>query len=131
MNYLFLINYLKSQSISPNQILVFSEYISRDGFNVLSEKEFNEIMDYFGQYPQDYEDIIPLMTDNNSNYICVYRKGKFKEAVCFLSHDEINLYPKFKNIASLISAINSNPSAWDFFDFPDSAFDYSERKIVE
>jgi hypothetical protein len=130
MSHQYLIDYLKKQSIDNDQLLVLSKYIPRDGFIMLSEKEFGEMIDYFNKYPEEYSDLIPLMTDNNSNYICVYSKGIFRGAVCFLSHDEIDLYPKFKNISSLVTAINANPSAWDFFDFSDSVFDYDEKEKV-
>jgi hypothetical protein len=126
----YLIDYLNDYSIENDQVQSLRKYVSRDGFVVLSNKEFVAIIDYFKKFPQDFEDMIPLMTDNNSNYICVYIRGRFKNAVCFLSHDEIDLYPKFKNISSLINAINENQNAWDFFGFSDKVFDFSEAGIV-
>jgi hypothetical protein len=126
----YLIDYLNDYSIENDQVQSLRKYVSRDGFVVLSNKEFVAIIDYFKKFSQDFEDMIPLMTDNNSNYICVYIRGRFKNAVCFLSHDEIDLYPKFKNISSLINAINENQNAWDFFGFSDKVFDFSEAGIV-
>lgn len=82
------------------------------------------MLEFFNQYSDVFENILPIMADNNSNYLCVYFQGENKGKACYLSHDEIDLSPQFNNIGSLIKAINNNPDSWDFTDIPKECLDY-------
>lgn len=102
-------------------------YESRDGFELIEKDDFESMLEYFEQY-EIYENLIPILTDNNSNYWCLYVGGKLKGTVCHLSHDEVNLEPKFKNITKLINTIDKNPEAYDFSEFDVQVFDYPKRE---
>jgi len=113
---------LEQYSFPESDIKAIENFTNRDGFQLLEKGEFNDMINFFKQYPEDFQEIIPIMTDQNSNFICVYIKGENLYKVCYLNHDEINLYPKFKNIYDLIETINNNPGCWDITELDDSVF---------
>ncbi|EDM35109.1 hypothetical protein PBAL39_16546 [Pedobacter sp. BAL39] len=100
---------------------------SRDGFELISDQDLKGMLAFFKQYPDDFEDLIPIMTDNNSNYICVYFQGQHFGKVCYLSHDEMDLTPFFSSIRVLVEVINRYPEAWDFPEIPADAYDISTK----
>lgn len=102
-------------------------FISRDGFNTIAESEYSNIMDYFSGFPV-YEHLVPILTDNQSNYWCLYIGGILENKVCHLDHEEASLQPLFRNVASLLAVIEDNPDYFDFYDIPLSSFDYPPLK---
>ena len=113
--------------IEKNDLKNLLNYESRDGFELIEKDDFESMLEYFEQY-EIYENLIPILTDNNSNYWCLYVGGRLKGSVCHLSHDEVNLEPKFKNITKLINTINKNPEAYDFSELDIQVFDYPKRE---
>ncbi|SHG99678.1 hypothetical protein [Chryseobacterium vrystaatense] len=101
---------------------------SREGFMLLNDSEFDEMEDYFSQFSM-YKNITALLTDDNSNYWCLYVSGPMKGMICYLSHDEPNLEPKFKDISSFVRAIEENPEAYDFNDLDEAFFDFPSVEI--
>jgi len=51
-----------------------------------------------------------------------------KGMICYLSHDEPNLEPKFKDISNFLKAIDENPEAFDFYDLDETSFDFPSSK---
>lgn len=92
------------------------DFQSRDGFVVIKEEEFNNMMAFFEDYPEDFAELLPIMTDNNSNYLCVYFTGSYRFQIAYLSHDEIDLTPIFQNISVLIQVINQYPKCYGIED---------------
>ncbi|WP_317505158.1 hypothetical protein [Flavitalea sp. BT771] len=99
----------------------------RDGFEMVAEDEFRQMIDLFSQ-SRDLAQIIPILTDSHSNYICVYKNGPLKGFICNYDHEETDLTPRFSNITSLVKAINSYTGSWEIRNFPDEAFDYPSAK---
>ncbi|GAB1855901.1 hypothetical protein MHTCC0001_07360 [Flavobacteriaceae bacterium MHTCC 0001] len=118
--------YFSKYEIEKEDLKNLLNYESRDGFELINKTDFENMLKYFEQY-EIYENLIPILTDNNSNYWCLYIGGRLKGTVCYLSHDEINLEPKFKSITKLINVINKNPDAYDFSDLELQNFDYPKR----
>jgi hypothetical protein len=100
---------------------------SRDGFVLLDNADFEEMENYFTEFPI-YRNLVAILTDENSNYWCIYVNGPLKGMICYLSHDEPNLEPKFKNISSFLKAIDENPEAYDFNDLEETSFDFPNSK---
>ncbi|SHG43401.1 SMI1/KNR4 family protein [Pedobacter caeni] len=119
-----IIQLLKEYSFLVTDVQSLENFESRDGFEIITDQDLEGMIDFFKQYPDDFEDLLPIITDGNSNYLCVYFKGNDKGKVCHLSHDEMDLSPRFKNIENLIKTINANPEAWDFEELPDGSFDF-------
>jgi hypothetical protein len=101
---------------------------SRDGFIVLNEEEFEEMQNYLNEFPV-YQFLVPITTDGNSNYWCLYADGPLKNMLCHVGHDEPSLEPRFRNLSSLIDAINSHPDCSDINDFEDTIFDFPSRQV--
>jgi hypothetical protein len=119
----YLIDILENKNFDRLSIDKLKNFISRDGFNIVLKKDFVEMGDVLREFPV-YENIIPIMTDNNSNYIGLYIDGILKGKICYLSHEENSLEPKFKSIVNLINAIIANPKCWELDELPETAFDY-------
>lgn len=100
---------------------------SRDGFVLLDNTEFEEMESYFTEFPI-YRNLVAILTDENSNYWCINVNGPLKGMICYLSHDEPNLEPKFKDISSFLKAIDENPEAYDFNDLEETSFDFPNSK---
>ncbi len=113
--------------VKKEDINKLEHFKSRDGFCLLEESDFDEMLEYFEQY-EVYKNLIPIMTDNNSNYWCLYVSGILKGMVCYLSHDGPSLEPKFKDIPKFINAINKNPDAYDFDELDITTFDYPTKE---
>jgi hypothetical protein len=103
---------------------------SRDGFIVLNEEAFEEMQNYLNEFPV-YQFLVPIMTDDNSNYWCLYVDGPLKNMLCHLGHEEPSLEPRFKNLSSLIDAINDHPDCSDMNDFEDTFFDFPSRQVSQ
>ena len=119
-----IIELLKQHQFSALDIESLEDFKSRDGFQRIKDEDLAGMTVFFEQYPQDYGNLLPIMTDDNSNYLCVYFRGAEREKVCHLSHDEIDLTPRFKSIERLIHVIITNPEAWDFEEIPQESFDF-------
>lgn len=119
----YLIDILENRNFDRLSIDKLKTFTSRDGFNIVVKKDFIE-MEGVLRGQSVYENIIPIMTDNNSNYIGLYIDGILKEKVCYLNHEENSLEPKFKSITNLVDAIIANPKCWDLEELPETAFDY-------
>jgi len=122
----YLIEILKTLGFDKSILEELGKYMPRDGFDFLKLDDYNNMVEYLSQY-YVYQNIIPIMTNNNSDYICVYKEGILYGKVCYLNHEETSLEPKFKDIKTLIQAINTNPDCWELMDFPETVFDYPQK----
>lgn len=114
---------IQKLGLTELDIQELSKFQSRDGFKLLKDKEFNQIDKFFRQFPV-YSNLIPLLTDGNSNYWCVYIDNEMHGMICYCSHEEVSLEPRFRNTTSLLTAINKNTAAYDFHELPLNAFDF-------
>jgi len=118
-----MIEKLKKFKLNISEKEKLKDFQSRDGFMFLSDEEFDEMENYFSQF-SIYKSLAPLLTDENSNYWCIYVDGSMKGMICYLSHDEPNLEPKFKDISSFLKVIKENPETYDFYDLDETLFDF-------
>lgn len=119
---------LQSNGITDDEINALQEFNPRDGFEFPDENDFKGMMEFLQLQEGEEEmlSIVPILTDNNSNYLCVYIATENKGRVCYLSHDEINLNPIFRDIKNMIKAIVEHPDAWDVYDLPKEVFDFED-----
>jgi len=100
-----ILDFLEENHFPEADVSALRGFQSRDGFQVIKDEDLSGMLHFFSQYPVDYEGIIPFMTDDNSNYLCVYFEGKDRGKVCYLSHDEYDLTPRFSSIKKLIGIV--------------------------
>ncbi|MEJ2884263.1 SMI1/KNR4 family protein [Pedobacter sp. GR22-6] len=118
---------LKQYGFPEKDLRALVNFKSRDGFQVIDDQDLSSMLNFFQQYPEDFQHLIPIMSDGNSNYLCVsFHQTDFGK-ICYLSHDEIDLTPVFSSISQLISVIESHSEAWDFPEIPPSAHDVHLR----
>lgn len=110
-------------NIQATDLKKLENFTSRDGFNRLDVSEFNAMMAHFEAY-EVYKNLIPILTDNHSNYWCLYVGGVLKGMVCYLNHAEVSLEPKFKGIYELLQTIEKHPKAYDYHDLEPDVFDF-------
>ena len=119
-------NYLKIFGIDKEIINQLESYKSRDGFVKLNQSEFEETIDYFNGF-KVYKNLIPILTDENSNYWCLHYQGPMKGFISYLSHDELDLSPKFSSTSTFIKVIEDNPDAYDFDELDISLFEFPSK----
>ncbi|AZA98999.1 hypothetical protein EG359_04995 [Chryseobacterium joostei] len=122
-----MIEKLNKFDLNTSEIEKLKAFQSRDGFVLLDDAEFGEMENYFSQFPI-YKNLVALLTDEDSNYWCINVSGPMKGMICYLSHDEPNLEPKFKDISSFLKVIDENPEAYDFYDLEEISFDFPNSK---
>lgn len=118
---------LRRHGIADADIALLAAFESRDGFSVLGDDEFDEMREYLGNFPV-YQFLVPLLTDNNSNYYCLYVGGPLKNMTCYLNHEELDLAPRFRSLASLLDAVANYPHRFGMDDFEAHFFDFPSRE---
>jgi len=88
----------------------------------VQDEDYKGMRFFIDQYPEDYNNIIPILTDNNSNYICVVTNEDGLGTIDYLSHDEEGLIRVFKNIPTMVEMINNHKEYWDIAEFPKSYY---------
>jgi len=119
---------LTRHGIASADIAKLEAFESRDGFIVLDDDEVEEMQEYLASFPV-YEFLVPFMTDNNSNYCCLYLDGPLKNMICYLSHEEPDLAPRFRSLSSFVDTITNHAHCYGMADFEDRAFDFPSRQV--
>lgn len=70
--------------------------------------EIVEVADFVSEM-EVYQDILPLWTDDHSNYIGLYVGGACKYRICYINHEETDVSPAFRSIASFIQRMELYP----------------------
>ncbi|WP_156497305.1 HEAT repeat domain-containing protein [Paenibacillus jamilae] len=99
---------------------------------LLSEQELAESIEWMAQI-EVFKHIVPLWTDDHSNYVGLYVEGPLAYRLCYINHEETDLSPVYRNAASLIAELEQNPvQDWDQLhkDYP-SGGDISAKQLTE
>ncbi|MGG4341710.1 HEAT repeat domain-containing protein [Paenibacillus lautus] len=98
----------------------------KDQIYFLRLLEFDEIIELadFMSEIKVYQDIIPLWTDDNSNYIGLHIQGACKYRISYINHEETDLSPGFRSISSFITKLEQHPN----FDWDELKKDYPSEK---
>lgn len=118
---------LTRYGITASDIRNLETFASRDGFVLLDEDEFREMQEYFSEFPV-YQFLVPFMTDDTAAYWCVYADGPLKNMVCYVSHEELDLAPRFRSLSSFIDAIRNQPQRHGMAELEDRFFDFPSRQ---
>ena len=104
----------------------------RDGFIAVEDKDFEEMQDFFNDYTL-FNDLKVILTDENSNYWCVFVGGARKGMVCHLDHEEQDQQqPHFKSISRLLEVIEQHKEAYDFYELKElseNVFDFPSKTL--
>lgn len=80
---------------------------------IMNTDETTELMEFMSDI-EEFQNIIPLWTDDNSNYVGFYYQGPIKYRVCYVSHEETDLSPAFRSLHTFIAALEQNADLdWD------------------
>lgn len=119
---------LAAHGIPGSAIAQLAAFETRNGLSVLDEAEFKQMQEYFGSFPI-YRFLVPLLADGNSNYWCLYVGGPLKNMICYVSHEEVDLAPRFRSLASFLAASNAQPASDDPGDIAAALFDFPSRQV--
>jgi hypothetical protein len=119
---------LAAHGIPASVIDQLAAFESRDGLRVLDEVEFGQMQEYLRSFPI-YQFLVPFLTDDNSNYWCLYVGGPLKNMTCYLSHEEVDLTPRFRSLASFLAAVNAPAVGDDLGVVADALFDFPSRQV--
>jgi len=119
---------LTAHGLSASAIdqLAASEF--QNELSVLDEAEFRQMQAYFRDFPV-YQFLVPLLTDANSNYWCLYVGGPLKNMLCYVSHEEVGLAPRFRNLASFLAAARAPAARDELGAIPAALFDFPSRQV--
>ena len=106
----------------------------RDGFIAVEDKDFEGMQDFFNDYTL-FNDLKVILTDENSNYWCVFVGGTRKGMVCHLDHEfQDQQQPRFKSISRLLEVIEQHEEAYDFDELrelPENVFDFPSKTLED
>ena len=106
----------------------------RDGFIAVEDKDFEGMQDFFNDYTL-FNDLKVILTDENSNYWCVFVGGARKGMVCHLDHEEQDQQqPRFKSISRLLEVIEQHKEAYDFYELKElseNVFDFPSKTLED
>ena len=92
------------------------------------------MQDFFNDYTL-FNDLKVILTDENSNYWCVFVGGARKGMVCHLDHEfQDQQQPRFKSISRLLEVIEQHEEAYDFdelIDLPENVFDFPSKTLED
>lgn len=109
-------DYLKKYSVNDSDIERIKNFIPRDEIYTMEENEFNEMVEAFSSY-LFLNHSIPIFTDNESNFICLYISGAMKGKVFCNQHDDTMLAPLFKDLTSFLDFLDTNPQFSQIYQF--------------
>ncbi|MEY8744400.1 HEAT repeat domain-containing protein [Bacillales bacterium AN1005] len=76
-------------------------------------EEVIEMADFMSEM-EVYQGIIPLWTDDHSNYIGLQVQGACQYRISYINHEETDVSPGFRSVQSFISKLEQHPSYdWD------------------
>lgn len=74
---------------------------------MLKSEEVREMQDALSDF-EVFESILPLWTDDNSNYVAIYVDGPLKHRVCYLNHEETDNSPAFRSVENFIRELEKD-----------------------
>ncbi|WP_407667781.1 HEAT repeat domain-containing protein [Paenibacillus massiliensis] len=98
----------------------------------LSSEEITEMVSVL-QGMTGFEELLPLWTNDHSDYIGVYASGILRGKVCHISHEETDLSPGFRSVETFLTAVQQYPEQdWEELtkDYP-TRQELSEQEEVE
>ncbi|MGZ7443250.1 HEAT repeat domain-containing protein [Paenibacillus sp. TH7-28] len=101
---------------------------------MLSHDEIAELHQFMSDMDEIFQSMIPVWTDDNSNYVGIYFNGPLSYRVCYLNHEETDLSPAFRSAGSFIAALeqDSNHDWGDLKkDYPQDQNNNNELSAVD
>ncbi|GCD10033.1 HEAT repeat domain-containing protein [Clostridium tagluense] len=84
--------------------------------------EVLEMKDFFDKC-EVFRNLIPIWTDDNSNYVCMYYSGTLKYRICYLNHEETDIAPQYRSIQAFINELEKDEE----YDWQELIKDYPTR----
>ncbi|MFC9707242.1 HEAT repeat domain-containing protein [Paenibacillus sp. NPDC056933] len=101
-------------------------------FRLMQSEEIIELLDDMAGI-EVCHNMIPLWTDDHSNYIGLHVQGACQNRVSYISHEETDIAPAYRSVSSFIRELKRNPHQdWDELkkDYP-SDIELSRDQINE
>ena len=121
---------LETKGIDPQPL---QDFRPRGGVILMSDKEREVTLKWIAQYNLDFE-LLPLFSNQESDFVAIYTTGFLKDKVVIIRHDEGVFAPQFRSLDSFLKAYEKAAMQADFYDWEDiEVYDYpiTEEKQAE
>ena len=116
---------LQQLHISPATIQQFIQFESRDDFHHLPHDEYEQMQSFMQDYTE-FQNLSVLMTNQNSDYWCIYNQGPLMGMICYLDHEESSIEPRYIHLARFLEILTQHPQLHDFEDLQQFGFDFPD-----
>lgn len=112
---------LETKGIDPQPL---QDFRPRGGVIFMSDKEREVTLKWIAQYNLDFE-LLPLFSNQESDFVAIYTTGFLKDKVVIIRHDEGVFAPQFRSLDSFLKAYEKAAMQADFYDWEDiEVYDY-------
>ena len=112
---------LETKGIDPQPL---QDFRPRGGVILMSDKEREVTLKWIAQYNLDFE-LLPLFSNQESDFVAIYTTGFLKDKVVIIRHDEGVFAPQFRSLDSFLKAYEKAAMQADFYDWEDiEVYDY-------
>ena len=123
---------LETKGIDPQPL---QDFRPRGGVILMSDKEREVTLKWIAQYNLDFE-LLPLFSNQESDFVAIYTTGFLKGKVVIVRHDEGVFAPQFRCLDSFLKAYQKAAMQANFYDWEDiEVYDYdypiTEEKQAE
>lgn len=116
-----LTTFLETKGIDPQPL---QDFRPRGGVIFMSDKEREVTLKWIAQYNLDFE-LLPLFSNQESDFVAIYTTGFLKDKVVIIRHDEAVFAPQFRSLDSFLKAYEKAAMQADFYDWEDiEVYDY-------
>jgi hypothetical protein len=105
------------------------KFSPKEGVSFLDDEEFSVTEEWLKNYNLNFH-ILPVFTNHESDMVGVFTSGVLKGKVTCINHDDICFAPRFRNLESFITQVNTNEDVFDWQDFTDNFFDYPNKQAI-
>ena len=113
---------LETKGIDPQPL---QDFRPRGGVILMSDKEREVTLKWIAQYNLDFE-LLPLFSNQESDFVAIYTTGFLKDKVVIIRHDEGVFAPQFRSLDSFLKAYEKAAKQPDFYDWEDiETYDYN------
>lgn len=112
---------LETKGIDPQPL---QDFRPRGGVILMSDREREVTLKWIAQYNLDFE-LLPLFSNQESDFVAIYTTGFLKDKVVIIRHDEGVFAPQFRSLDSFLKAYEKAAMQADFYDWEDiEVYDY-------
>ncbi|MCL2116544.1 MAG: hypothetical protein FWH29_10030 [Methanobrevibacter sp.] len=121
-------NWKKIFKIYQLDYFALEKFQEKEGIKLFKDKtDFILTEKWCEEYKLGFN-LLPLFTNNESDFVGVYTTGILKGKVACVNHDNIDFAPRFRNLKSFMAKINNSSIVFDWRELGLDSFDYPNKR---